>query len=375
MSDSKNDGSGRPAGSPLTGVSGMRKESSVCQRANYTEARGIMGEAESRFVGAEPGDEGTADRLLFPGLERGEVAVLFGPGASGKSFFILQAMAATATFRLSYIRHDAPGEPVWSDTLGLDVRTRAKCLYISAEDRVQHIGRRFQAIEARLFGWEAVTHRRPDGSLHTAMPPSHPWYPGYLKDIKENLIVCPFRGLRLPFTGENGGGALAEALSEMIGRHRFEAVVFDPLVKFHELDEYSSLRMSNLMSQMEWIADRTGAAIVLVHRTAGNGYGSGDSRRAAGGASAIIDNVGFAANLRWMSEDEFENSEISLPEDIPVAASQESTRKSYVCFNVVKQNHGRVPEPAWFFRGSGGVLVPGVRVAGRAATRRGVRVL
>ncbi|MDR1081505.1 MAG: helicase RepA family protein [Deltaproteobacteria bacterium] len=89
----------------------------------------------------------------------------------------------------------------------------------------------------------------------------------------------------------------------MLVKHKFEVVVFDPLIKFHELDENSNMGMSNLMSQMDWISSVTGAAVILVQRVgkaaAGNRECSGDVQHAARGAPSITDdvNVRFAGNI------------------------------------------------------------------------------
>ncbi|MDR1081506.1 MAG: hypothetical protein LBQ79_11250 [Deltaproteobacteria bacterium] len=39
------------------------------------------------------------------------------------------------------------------------------------------------------------------------------------------------------------------------------------------------------------------------------------------------------------------------------------TRNKFIVLTVVKQNHGQDPEPACFYRGDGGVLIPCVRIA------------
>lgn len=138
-----------------------------------------------------------------------------------------------------------------------------------------------------------------------------------------------------------------EALAECFVGYRL--IILDTLTRFHTLDENSNGQMGQLISILEYLAEKTGAAVLFLHHAnkAAIREGSTDSQAAGRGASALTDNVRWSAYLSGMTADE--------AKELGVAPGN---RGRYVRFGVSKLNHGLRPEDRWLERKEGGVLVP-----------------
>ncbi|CAH0319030.1 Regulatory protein RepA [Massilia sp. Bi118] len=247
---------------------------------------------------------------VLPGMLAGSVGFLMSPGGVGKSMLALGAACGIAAGTKE------------ADLYGFEPK-QGKVVYMSAEDgevplwhRLHNFGKKFgpatrQAIAENLMIFDVVG-RKPD-----IMAPE--WVNG----------LCRAKDARL--------------------------IIIDTLTRFHTLDENSNSDMSQLVSQLEYISKQTGAAILVIHHSSKSMavQGRGDEQQAARGASALIDNARWAANLTGMTKAESE----ALAGAPGGPAVGEDERRFYVRFNISKQNHG-VPFPeTWLARSEGGVLV------------------
>ncbi len=247
---------------------------------------------------------------VLPGMLAGSVGFLMSPGGVGKSMLALGAACGIA------------GGTKDADLYGFEPK-QGRVVYLSAEDgeialwhRLHNFGKKFspktrEAIAQNLSVFDVVG-RKPD-----IMSPD--WAEG----------ICKAKGVRL--------------------------IIIDTLTRFHTLDENSNSDMSQLVSQLEYIAKQTGAAILVIHHSSKSMavQGRGDEQQAARGASALIDNARWAANLTGMTKAEAE----ALSNSQGGGVIGEDDRGYFVRFNISKQNHGRPFPETWLVRSEGGVLV------------------
>lgn len=139
-----------------------------------------------------------------------------------------------------------------------------------------------------------------------------------------------------------------EQTARIIGRGEgARLIVIDPLSQYHSLDENSNSEMAALVGTLNHVADQTGAAVLFLHHVSKGAARSGiNSQLASRGASVLVDNVRWSANLSRMTE--AEAAKRGVKGDIG----------SYVCLSVAKQNYGEPPPPRWYKRHEGGVLLP-----------------
>ena len=250
--------------------------------------------------------------FVWPGFLAGTVGALVAPGATGKSFFAMQAAMSIA------------GGTDETDLLGLRPAKSGRVLYLAAEDPEIALVRRVHAIGQHMHD-EAR------------------------QAIARNLVLQPIFGKRLNVMN-------VQHLRSVIDAARgARLVVLDTLSRIHELDENSNGDMARLISQLEHVAASTGAAVLFLHHV-GKGSastGQGDQQQAARGASALIDNARFCAFLSKMTEDEAKK--LSVNGGTPI---EKERRGYFLRYGVSKQNYSSPIEDCWLERKSGGVLVP-----------------
>ncbi|WP_171962341.1 helicase RepA family protein [Bordetella trematum] len=247
--------------------------------------------------------------FIWPGFLAGTVGALIAPGATGKSFWALEAAMAVACA--------APD----GDLLGLAPSRNGQVLYLAGEDPVPALIRRVHAIG---------THLPP--AARTA--------------IAANLVLEPIMG-----TGFN---VMAHesfiALQERTKGHRL--IVLDTLSRIHQLDENSNGDMSRLIARLECLAASTGAAVLYLHHASKGSARDGqlDQQQAARGASALIDNARWCGYVARMSENEADTWGV-----------EHSQRGYFVRYGASKANYGdESTRELWFRRHEGGVLKPAV---------------
>lgn len=268
--------------------------------------------------------------LVLPGFLGGTVGVLVGAGGLSKSMWALEALCAVA------------GGPA-ADPLGLRPAATGRGIYLCLEDPALILRHRLRA-----FG------RRFDAHARTA--------------INDQLTVHPMRGRALNLIERRHREGLARVADGA------RLVVIDTLSRSHSGDENSNAEMARLLSGLEWICEKTGAAILLVHHS--NKYsareGSGAEQQAARGASVIVDNTRWTATLSRMTETEAETlSDPDASADPLLPVRIRSRRGWYVRMSYPKPNYGEPMEDQWYRRERGGVLVP-VRLEYMPTTARSV---
>lgn len=248
--------------------------------------------------------------FILPGLLKGTPALLIAPGATGKSFWSLQAAISIAS-----------GTKVF----GVNVERTGDVVYLSAEDPADIVKNRLRDMAAYLS---------PDERLKTA----------------QNCYVIDIRGKRTDIMNE-------KTRMEIIAMCRgARLVIIDTLNRVHGLNENNNGEMAVFISQVESVAVETGAAILMCHHTSKMAHleGRGNEQQSARGASALVDNTRFTGYVSKMTKEQ--SNELSLHENgRPIG---DANRDRYVQFGVAKQNYGEPVSACWHQRQKGGVLIP-----------------
>lgn len=258
------------------------------------------------------------DFLWDGGMLVGTVGALIAPGGAGKSFFGLAAGLAISA-------HGAKGE---SDILKLNPTKQGVVNYYVLEDPKSVLRQRLHAIRSYISD-EAS------------------------EEVKKNLKIRPMVG-KLGFDFVNPYTKL-KIIEHCTGSR---LIIIDTLSRAHTYDENKNGEMSQLLKELEYIAEQTGAAVLFLHHTSKSSAKDGevDAQQAARGASALIDNARWAGFVQTMTKEE---SERVFPEDKydenPIG---EKLRGFYVRYGVSKQNYSKRTSDVWFERQKGGVLIP-----------------
>lgn len=251
--------------------------------------------------------------FIWPGFLSGTVGALVAPGATGKSFWALEASVAVT----------APG----ADLLGIKPSASGPVVYFAAEDPEPVLIRRIHAIGR---------HLSPDARCSVA----------------EKLALEPVMGRRMDLAND---AELSDVTRRCEGAR---LAVFDTLSRFHTLDENNNGLMAGLVARMEYIAAQTGAAVLYLHHTskASALQGQGDMQQAARGASSLVDNARWCGYISKMSRSESENLTSRDFDREPIGHDR---RHWYVRFGASKENYGISDCPEhWYKRQEEGVLLP-----------------
>jgi len=250
--------------------------------------------------------------FVLPGFLSGTVGTLFSPGATGKSFWALQAAMAVA----------GGGE---ADILDLELQATGHVCYFAAEDPEPVLIRRLHSIGQHLS--QAAREA-----------------------VAEKLLLEPVVGKRLNVMDDKHLDLL---VTYCVGAR---LVVFDTLSRIHQEDENDNGAMSALLQRLEWLAKETGAAVLFLHHAskAAAISGNGGEQQAARGASALVDNARWGAALTRMTVDEAKKLSDRMDRK-PISMDR---RQFFVKWSVPKNNYGSPVADRWFQRVEGGVLVP-----------------
>lgn len=214
----------------------------------------------------EPGEP---QWLSKPRLPAAALTLVFGAGGDGKSYVCLAVLAALSK-----------GAGLW-DAEGTG--TPSTCLYLTGEDSLPLVRRRLDLLGA------------------------------------DTQYI---RGYAEPFAFDEAG---FEFVEREISDHRVEVCVIDPVVAFlgRDLDFYRANEARAILAPLSKVAERTGAAIILVtHVTKGN------STRAA---------------YRAMGSSDFVNAARSA---LLVGSDPDEPQNKALCH--VKCNHGGLADPVGF---------------------------
>ena len=252
--------------------------------------------------------------FVWPGFLAGTVGALVAPGATGKSFWALEAAMSIAC------------NVAGGDLLGLAPKHTGSVLYLAGEDPEPALIRRVHAIGKHL----AADARAA---------------------IAEGLTLEPIMGLGFDVMNARQFERLAER-----GQGQ-RLIVLDTLSRIHQLDENSNGDMSKLIARLERLAASTGAAVLFLHHVSKGSArdGQADQQQAARGASALIDNARWCGYVARMTDEEAKRLSDRSRGWEPVGSEQ---RGQFVLFGVSKQNYDATPLDRWYMRHAGGVLVP-----------------
>jgi len=252
--------------------------------------------------------------FIWPGFLAGTVGALVAPGATGKSFWALEAAMSIAC------------SVAGGDLVGLAPAHTGRVVYLAGEDPPPALVRRIHAIGQHLG--------------HVAR-----------KAIAENLVLEPIMGKRLNVMDETH---LRRVIEYSAGAR---LIVLDTLSRIHALDENSNGNMAHLVAVLEQVAATTGASVLYLHHVSKGSAREGqtDQQQAARGASALIDNARWCGYVARMTEDEAKRLSDRAHDRQPIG---DERRGHFVRFGVSKQNYDATPLDRWYMRHAGGVLVP-----------------
>ena len=256
--------------------------------------------------------------FVLPGLVAGTVGALVSPGATGKSFWALEIAAAVAGA---------------GDMVQAGVRSHGRVLVIAAEDPTPILATRIHNMGQRLDESER------DAAI-------------------ERLDVLPAMALGIDLYGD-GAQRWADAIIER-GRG-CRLIVVDTLSRVHSGEENERRDAARVMRLLEYIAARTGAAVVFLHHITKSVAlnGQGDEQQAARGSSVWIDESRWAGFLRTMDKGEATAWNVD-----------EEMRKNFVRYGVNKANYCAPILDVWLRRDPGGVLVPAGLVKAIPSSKR-----
>lgn len=223
---------------------------------------------------AEPPRPWIAHRRMI----RGKLTSLVAPGSIGKSLLTLQWACAVAM-----------GNGEWC---GLDVREKTNVLVVNGEDDVAEMNQRLGAV-IRHFRLDRDFVRR-----HVHL------YSSQGSDADFALVKRTARGQSLADTEH------IKYIVDHCKRHNIGAVIFDPLVEFHEASENDNSEMSRVVKAFRKIAADADVSVTLVHHSKKPPQAAGDSfagsMDAGRGASALVNGVRISMTLFNMSKKDAE---------------------------------------------------------------------
>ena len=247
--------------------------------------------------------------------------MLVGPGAAGKSTFSLMMLMAVAT---------------GCDILpGIFTPTRAgKVLGVLAEDD------------------EDILHHR----IHSMANPIN-------KDAKErlrkNMRVVTTAGHDIRFLDASKKTLeesdffkeVFEAIKDVDG---LRLIVLDPVSRFHGAEENDNGAGTFLVSLLERIAQKTGAAVIIIHHVSkraglnkeGFDLEAAMHQDAARGASGLTNGVRWQCNLFGLPEKSAQHK----------LGVNDALSGQYLALKVSKKNYGKPEEVHFLERGQGGLL-------------------
>ena len=200
------------------------------------------------------------------GLPRGEVGMLIAPGATGKSFFVLNLLLSSIGLAKNHL-----------------VTKPLKVLYLSLEDRLDDIERRLSNYKHALnIDQNKINSTTGDFDIVA--------YKGAQRLIEryDNSFV--------------GQSALLTEFDSYIKNSKPDLVIIDTLIKTYGegFDENSNPHMAQVLSHFNELAINNNCSIVLLHHTnkaamnKDNEQSSSNSR----GASSIVDNSRWVMSLQ-----------------------------------------------------------------------------
>lgn len=257
---------------------------------------------------------------VIPGLATSQVGILVAPGGLGKSYYGLQLL-----FQICL-------GSAQNFSLGLKVQPKGphNVIYLSFEDNKIIISKRLQMIKDF---W----------SLHTENTSALDYAAPYL-----NVFSLARSNLKLVDPNGNTTKLYTSILNEAIAL-KPRIVIVDTLRRSHDSDENNNGSMSNVISHFEVLAERSQAAVLLLHHESKMGASGTSSSR---GASSIVDSVRFMMRMQVMTK--LESGRFNFSDE---------QRKNWVSVSTEKANYSPPLKSFWLKRTPGGVLIEDEPVA------------
>ena len=248
--------------------------------------------------------------FVMPGLVVETPGLLIAPGATGKSFWALQAGISIAS---------------GSKTFGINAERTGEVVFLSAEDPIN-------IVESRLF--EMGSFLSTDERIKA----------------EQNFFLIDYCNKQINIMNDK---TCLEIINICNGAR---LIIIDTMSRVHQLMENDNGQMSKLISQVGNIAKETKAAILICHHTSKKAYyeGHANEQQSARGASSLVDNSRYVGFLSKMTS--VQSKKLSLWKEGPHISEDEKHR--YVEFGVAKQNYGEPMSSFWYQRQNGGVLLP-----------------
>lgn len=248
---------------------------------------------------------------VLPGLERGTVGLIVGPGSVGKTFFALE-ICASVSLGLSLPRLDQ----VFFE------KPRGKTCLLLGEDSVDQISNRLHSMRKQF----ALSEQQ-------------------LARLDEDMLVISKVGHDMTLVDSDNRTVSETAFVDYL-RHLCwgrRLLIVDPLIRLHNGDENDNTAASRLMLVLTRTARETGCAILALHHI---GKGDRDDWAAARGASAFNTSARWQLNIRGMNKTEAEEMKV-----------EPNLVRSFVKCTGAKMNYGPGVDHFWLRRADGGVLV------------------
>jgi len=251
--------------------------------------------------------------FIWPGFLAGTVGALVAPGATGKSFWALQAAMSVSC--------SADG----GDLIDINPTRSGRVVYFAGEDPDSALICRVNSVGKQLTDMAK-------------------------QSVANNLKLKSIMGERLNVMDSK---QLDEVIKICLGSR---LVVLDTLSRIHGLDENSNSDMSQVVAALEYLASSTGASVLFLHHVNKSSLKGGQiSQQQAGrGASALIDNVRWCSFMSKVNKDKFKRSSVTNKNQ----RQNISQYSEYIHFGVSKQNYGEHDSDRFYIRGEGGVLLP-----------------
>ncbi|UNC15764.1 AAA family ATPase [Acidiphilium multivorum] len=252
--------------------------------------------------------------FIWSGFLAGTVGALVAPGATGKSFWALEAAMSIAC------------SVAGGDLVGLSPAHTGRVVYLAGEDPPPALVCRVHAIDQHL-----------NQQAREA--------------IAENLTLEPIMGQCRDVMDDGERARVIQFCTDA------RLIVLDTLSRIHNLDENNNGDMARLVGVLEKIAVSTGASVLYLHHVSKGSARDGqtDQQQAARGASALIDNARWCGFVAKMTEKEAECLSDRPYDRQPIGNDR---RGHFVRFGVSKQNYDATPLDRWYSRQAGGVLLP-----------------
>lgn len=253
------------------------------------------------------------------GLVLGTVGSLVASGGCGKSFKALEDAVLIAS--------------------GANGTKSGGVLYMPAEDPLEEIGKRLQAI-ASAFAMNAEER----------------------ENAEKNLKIWPLLGASPDLLEKSEDSRpLVDAICDIAKTYEnpLRIIFFDTLRRFSYADENDGGQMSKVLAAMELICKRIGCCCFFLHHASKSAALNGmmSMQQAARGSSVLTDNIRYQEYLRAMTDEEAEKlGEIGKSGSASVAIGGDRGR--FVEWGVSKQNYGFPVAPVWLRRNDNGVLMP-----------------